>query len=565
MQTNAERAQRNWSWWAEGDLPVRTDSHVIALVDGRHTLWTMCLHFLTARTSIYLANWGIAADMHLVRGPDHRAGPDGSPEQNILLAELQAAGLSAEDIAFWTTQELTIKNVLGYAVRKGVVVKVLLWACPEAFSHYSPKTAHAELTSIGVTCILDDSASRLPHPSESLHQKISIVDSAYAFVGGIDPLVELSGDFDRWDTPWHDFGSHLRANPKDATPHSWHDAHTLIEGSAARDVEFNFYQRWNEMANRHKLAEHLLVPEPTRTEQAAPTQSLVQIARTIPVETYNFAPKQGIQSIAQMYTKALSNTQSFIYLENQYFWLHAFMGIGIADFGPDNPEMEHNLRILAEALERGVSLTLVLPDHPNVGRSFTDIGLNHLRKHAPNAVVAGRIQAFCLANSTQHDGKEHYRPVYVHAKVAINDDAWSTIGSANLNNRGMRDDAEINVAILNSDFARNLRIMLWAEHLGLFNEDEQFIVSRYLSHQPQHASANQRAQALWQDVTHKLSDPATGRHMLAENAQTNLQHFKNGEPLSGHLFPYLTEEDARHLGLQFHESHGLFESPENNK
>ena len=203
MQINADYAQLNW--WASGDLPVRTDSQVTALVDGRHTLWTMCLHFLTARHSIYLANWGITADMHLVRGSDHRAGPAGSPEQTALIEELRSAGLSAEDITFWTTQELTVKNVLGYAVRKGVAVKVLLWACPEVFSHYSPKTAHTELTSAGVTCILDDSASRLPHPSESLHQKITIVDSAYAFVGGIDPLIELSGDFDRWDTPWHAF------------------------------------------------------------------------------------------------------------------------------------------------------------------------------------------------------------------------------------------------------------------------------------------------------------------------------------------------------------------------
>lgn len=553
------------NWWAEGDLPVRPDSRVTALVDGRHALWTMCLHFLTARTSIHLANWGITADMPLVRGTDQRAGPDGSPEQDALVAELQMAGLSPEDIAFWTTQNLTVRNVLGYAVRKGVDVKVLLWACPELFSHYSPKTAHAELTGVGVACILDDSASRLPHPSESLHQKISIVDSTYAFVGGIDPLIELSGDFDRWDTPWHAFVSPVRANPKDATPHTWHDAHTLIEGSAAQDVEFNFTQRWNEMVQRHKLDARLLVSEAPRISQTAPTQNLVQIARTIPVETYNFAPKHGIQGIAQMYAHALSNVQNFLYIENQYFWLHAFMGVGIADFGPDNPEMEHNLRTLAEVLERGASLTLVLPDHPNVGRAFTDIGLDHLRKHAPNAVAAGRLQVFCLAHSYQLAGKEHYRPVYVHAKVAIIDDVWSTIGSANLNNRGMRDDAEINVALLNADFAHNLRLLLWAEHLGLLQEEEHFIVSRYLSKQSQHAAANQHAQALWQDLMAKLSDPATGMRLLYERAQANLQHFKRGEPLTGHLFPYVTAAEAHHLGLQLHESHGLFETPENEK
>src|SRR5260370_23097730 len=214
VQMSAEQIEHNW--WAEGDLPVRSDSQVTFLVDGHHALWTMCVHFLTARQSIHLANWGLTADMLMVRGSDHRAGPDGSPEQNALVAELQAAGLSAQDIQFWCSQELTVQNVLGYAVQKGVDVKVLLWACPEAFSHYSPKTAHEKLTAIGVNCLLDGSASRLPHPSESLHQKISIADNQFAFVGGIDPLIELNGDFDRWDTPWHDLVSRLRSNPKDA-------------------------------------------------------------------------------------------------------------------------------------------------------------------------------------------------------------------------------------------------------------------------------------------------------------------------------------------------------------
>lgn len=559
MQINAEQAQLNW--WAEGDMPVRTDSQVTFLVDGHHALWTMCLHFMTARNSIYLANWGITADMQLVRGSEHRAGPDGSPEQDDLLEELRLAGLSAEDIMFWTTEELTVRNVLGYAVRKGVTVKVLLWACPNVFSHYSPKTAYEELTAVGVDCILDDSAERLVHLSESLHQKISIVDSRCAFVGGIDPLIELNGDFDRWDTPWHAFMSSLRANARDQAPHTWHDAHALIEGTAALDVEFNFYQRWNDVANRHKLDVQRLVPEPQRASQTTSTRRLVQIARTIPGETYSFAPEHGIQGIAQLYTHALSNARHFLYLENQYLWLRSFTGIDIAELGFDSPDMENNLRILAEVLERGASLAFVLPDHPNVGRAFTDAGLNHLRKQAPNATAAGRIQVFCLANSIHQDGKERYRPVYVHAKVAIIDDVWSTIGSANLNNRGMHDDAEMNVAILQADFARNLRILLWAEHLGLLNEHEQFIVSRYLAGQPQRASADQQAHAIWQELTSKLSDPALGMRMMVESAQDNLQRFKTGEPLNGHLFPYLTAEEARQIGLAFHESHGLFETP----
>lgn len=559
MDTHSQQTEAHW--WAAGDMPVRADSQVTFLVDGRHTMWTMCLHFLTARHSIRLANWGITPQMKMVRGVDHRAGADDSPEQLTLIEDLHNAGLSDADIQFWTTQELTLQNVLGYAVSKGVDVKVLIWACPELFSHYSPKTAYEELSAVGVHCVLDDSASNLHHIAESLHQKISIVDGQYAFVGGIDPLIELSGDFDRWDTPWHHLISHLRENPQDAAPHTWHDAHSMIEGSAARDVEFNFYQRWNEVVQRHKLHQSLLA-EPDRTHREALPHRLVQIARTIPPATYQFAPEDGIQGIAQLYDHALQNLHQFAYIENQYFWLHTFMGVDIGDFGPNNAEMEQNMQLLARALEHGASLIMVLPDHPNVGRAFTDKGLEHLRAKAPGAAAAGRIQVFCLATSATRDGHEVYRPVYVHAKLAIIDDLWSTIGSANLNNRGMRDDAEMNVAIVNSEFAHDLRILLWAEHLGLIEEDEQFILSRYFSHQPLRPADSQLAQELWQKLVQQLDNPLGGLHLFSENAQANLQHFLKGEPLQGHLFPYVTAAEAKHLGLNFHESHGLFETPQ---
>lgn len=113
-------------WWAEGDTPVHNDSRVTFFVDGRMTMLSMCQHFLKARRYIYLANWGMTPEIELVRGSDHRAGPDGSPEQEKLLAELRAYGLQEADIAFWCTQTLSVKNVLNYALNKGVEVKVLL-------------------------------------------------------------------------------------------------------------------------------------------------------------------------------------------------------------------------------------------------------------------------------------------------------------------------------------------------------------------------------------------------------------------------------------------------------
>ena len=77
--------------------------------------------------------------MELVRGTDQRAGPDGSPEQEALKAELREEGLEEPEIDFWCSHALTVQAVLGYLVSKGVEVKVLIWASNEHFSHCDPE------------------------------------------------------------------------------------------------------------------------------------------------------------------------------------------------------------------------------------------------------------------------------------------------------------------------------------------------------------------------------------------------------------------------------------------
>jgi phosphatidylserine/phosphatidylglycerophosphate/cardiolipin synthase-like enzyme len=80
-------------------------------------------------------------------------------------------------------------------------------------------------------------------------------------------------------------------------------------------------------------------------------------------------------------------------------------------------------------------------------------------------------------------------PIYVHAKVCILDDVWAAVGSDNLNRRSWTHDSEVSCAVIDSEldhrapldpsglgdgsrrFARNLRLSLWAEHLGCSPDD----------------------------------------------------------------------------------------------
>lgn len=521
-------------WWASGDFPVRTGCRVRPLIDGRAAMLAMCHAFLAARHSILLAGWDIRAELQLVRGEDARVGADGGLEQRGVQAGLRAEGLDDAAIRFWNAQQLRVVDVLGFAVRRGVRVGVILWDAYHLGSHITndPVRERAALEAVGVTCLLDDSSRHIRHMTQSLHQKCAVVDGSIAFVGGIDLTAQMQGDYDRWDTHIHPCASTERIAAGTAPAHPWHDVHTRIEGPLVADVQRNIVQRWSEVAARHgapRWPEQLPATAPAPIEDGGPAQ----IVRTIPVNTYAFAPA-GITTIKDAYVHAFARARRSIYLENQYFWPEVFVGLDSLRWGERSAECMEVLGALAAALERGVRLAMVLPDHPNCGRRFTDGGIAWLLQHAPRAAAAGNIEVFTLGNAeddVRSPGRTYYRPVYVHAKVAIIDDLWWTAGSANLNSRGMYSDAEINTVALNPVVARALRMGLWAEHLHVL---------------PSESAA--------------LREPEAGLAIMRASARANLARVRDGAPLVGHLLPYVAVEEAPALGVSVHPEHGWLDA-----
>ena len=57
------------------------------------------------------------------------------------------------------------------------------------------------------------------------------------------------------------------------------------------------------------------------------------------------------------------------------------------------------------------------------------------------------------------------RPLVRSRQVGIVDDAWLTIGSANLNEHSFFNDTEVNLVTCDPTIAREVRLRLWAEHL----------------------------------------------------------------------------------------------------
>ena len=170
--------------------------------------------------------------------------------------------------------------------------------------------------------------------------------------------------------------------------------------------------------------------------------------RTVPERIYGAKPR-GEFSILESYVRALQSAQRFIYIENQFLW---------------SPEIEAVLHEkIADPPHRDFRLVLLLPSKPNSGADDTRGVLGHLIDADGDA---GRVLA-CTLFARAGDLAD---PIYVHAKIAIVDDHWFTIGSANLNEHSLFNDTEMNIVSQDPELARQTRLRLWAEHLELSEE-----------------------------------------------------------------------------------------------
>jgi phosphatidylserine/phosphatidylglycerophosphate/cardiolipin synthase-like enzyme len=304
-----------------------------------------------------------------------------------------------------------------------VEVRLLAWAgAPLPLFHPDRgevRTVARELGRDSGVAVALDARER---PMHCHHEKLAIIDGQRAFVGGID-LTSYAGD--RLDSPDHPPRRSL----------GWHDATTDIRGPAVVDVAEHFRLRWQEVVGEQ-------LPEPAAPAPAGTVD--LQVVRTVPERVYHSWP-HGEFTILESYLRAIRSARRLIYLENQFLW---------------SPEI---VSVLVEKLREPPSehfrLLILLPAKPNNGNDDTRGQLGLL---AQADDTAGRF----LACTLYQEGDQGC-PIYVHAKVAIIDDAWLTIGSANLNEHSLFNDTEMNVVTHDPDLARQTRLRLWAEHLDL--------------------------------------------------------------------------------------------------
>ena len=142
------------------------------------------------------------------------------------------------------------------------------------------------------------------------------------------------------------------------------------------------------------------------------------------VEVVGSTPGQKNRITYIMYVSAFIYAQNFIHLTNSYFV-------------PD----EQTVKVLTDAARRGVDVKIVLPGASDEGTVFY-AG----RSHYTHLLKSG-VKVF-----------EH-RDSMLHAKTAVIDGVWSTVGSTNMDLWSFLRNNEVNAIILGKDFATEMEEM----------------------------------------------------------------------------------------------------------
>ncbi len=440
--TRIDAARQDRRAWTDGNL-------VAAHVDG--AAYFARLHQLLGGLGpgdwVYLTDWRIDATRKLA-GPGSELGP--------LLARL---------------------------ARCGVAIRGLLWRSHPALIRFNQDANRAMSTLVnraGGQLVADQRVRWFG----SHHQKLLVVHvpddpmRCIAFLGGID----LSRG--RRDSPdHHGDADPVRIDPRYGRRPPWHDLQLEVRGPAVLDVDLTFQERWEDRTPRdHRnplratwrrlsheptglgLLQRRLPPPPVGTHS-------VQVLRTYPARhrVIPFAP-QGERSIARAYIKALRRARALVYIEDQYLW-----GTLVAE-------------ALAAALRQAPQLRMivVVPRYPDQDGPISGRAARAAQWRAISRLqCAGgpRVAVYDLEN-------EQGTPIYVHAKAVMIDDVWAMVGSANLNRRSWTHDSEVACAVLDQrrdprppadpaglgdgarGFARELRLRLWREHLGLAGDPD---------------------------------------------------------------------------------------------
>lgn len=292
---------------------------------------------------------------------------------------------------------IRISEALKKAARRNVVVRLLL----DGFgSQDLPQDEIQNMLNAGIQVLIfrkEISPLTLQRSRlRRMHRKMAVIDSSIAFVGGINIVDDLN-------------------SPEPLPPRF--DFAVSIEGPLQREVFLAAQHLWMIVA-LSRLKKNWI----KYSEMSSSVNQLIDDQRGALIIRDNFRHRHDIEDT---YLHAIANASSEIIISNAYF----LPGINFR-------------RALSDAAKRGLRVVLLLQGKIEY----------HLQHYATKALYGSLLEA----------GIEiyEYHKSYLHAKVAVIDQHWSTVGSSNIDPFSLLLAREANVVIDNKAFAMQLKLSL---------------------------------------------------------------------------------------------------------
>ena len=287
-----------------------------------------------------------------------------------------------------------VENALMRAARRGVKVRVVTdWF---GTGHEQSRRLGHAFAQAGVLHRVFNPWFR--HGVTRTHRKIAVIDRTRAFVGGININDDWLCDY----------------NPAIRLPAPRWDFAVQVHGPLVAQIHRETQAQWARVGHLGLIRRFDLFREMrTRPRSAADEPVLAAF-----VVRDNLRNRRTIQ---RAYLQALGRARSSVLMANPYF-------------APGRKFRE----ALAQAARRGVNVTLLI----GVGEFWLQDMVTH--SFYPKLLDCG-VKVI------------EYRKTQLHAKVAVIDDDWSTVGSSNCDALSLFLNQEANVVVKDAAFARSVR------------------------------------------------------------------------------------------------------------
>ena len=190
-----------------------------------------------------------------------------------------------------------------------------------------------------------------------------------------------------------------------SAPDEWRDSHYRVEGPVVAQMQAAFLDNW--MKTRAIVL---------HGEEYFPALKPVGQHRC---QMFKSSPMEGSESARLMYLLSVAAAEQTIKIGNAYFV-------------PDDLTQQ----TLIEALERGVRVEVLLP-----GAHIDSSVVRSASRHRWGGLLERGVRIF------------EFQPTMYHCKLMIIDDLWTSVGSANFDNRSFRLNDEANLNVIDREVA----------------------------------------------------------------------------------------------------------------